>query len=54
MKTVSFDQLYRDVPVEQRERLQTFRATHPYQTFNIGGVLWKYIASGEGPWPCSF
>lgn len=48
MKAVSFDLLYKDVPVEQRERLQTFRATHPYQTLHADGVSWEYIVSGEG------
>jgi len=48
MKEESFDRLYQDVPVEQRETLRTFRATHPYRTLNVGGVPWEYIASGEG------
>jgi len=40
--------IYKNVPVEQRERLQTFRDTHPYRTINAAGALWEYIASGEG------
>lgn len=35
MKEESFDRLYHAVPVEQRERLRTFRATHPYRTLNV-------------------
>lgn len=48
MKEQSFDLLYQDVPVEQRETLRTFRSTHPYRTINVGGAQWEYIASGEG------
>lgn len=48
MKEATFDSIFKDVPVEQRERLQMFRATHPYQRYNVSGVPWDYIASGEG------
>lgn len=40
------DDLYRNAPVEQVERLQVFRATHPYRHLQVGGVEWEYIASG--------
>lgn len=48
MKEATFDTIYKDVPVDQRERLQKFRVTHPYSRYNAGGVQWDYIASGEG------
>jgi len=44
----SFDELYRDAPVEQREVLRDFRATHPYQHLTVNGVEWEFIASGQG------
>lgn len=48
MEEATFDAIYKDVPVEQRERLQKFRATHPYRKYDAGSVHWDYIASGEG------
>ena len=47
MKEATFDVMYKEVPVEQRERLRNFRITHPYCRFNAGGVQWDYIAIGE-------
>lgn len=40
--------IYRDVPAPQRERLFTFRATHPYQYLNVNGTTWRYLACGQG------
>jgi maspardin len=42
------EDLYRNAPVKQVERLHNFRATHPYQRLVIEGVEWEYIASGQG------
>ncbi len=48
MKDEAFESIYRDVPVDQRERLKEFHATHPYRQHTTAGVQWNYIASGEG------
>lgn len=40
--------LYKDVPVEQVERLHQFRADHPYQHTVISGVRWQYVDAGKG------
>ena len=46
MKTTT--KTYRNVPPPQRERLFTFRATHPYTQLTINGAPWQYIACGQG------
>jgi len=43
-----FEDIYREVPAELRQALQQFRATHPYQRLEVGGVTWEYITSGRG------
>jgi len=43
-----FDEIYRDVPTDRRERLRRFRARHPPSHLAIGGVTWAYIAAGQG------
>ena len=48
MAEAAFDDIYRDVPEEQREQLRQFRATHPYKRFAFDGLEWRYIASGQG------
>jgi lipase len=44
----SAEALYRGVPADQRERLFTFRAAHPYQRLTVGDASWRYIACGRG------
>ena len=39
---------YQDVPAGQKQRLFTFRATHPYTQLAINDTPWRYIASGRG------
>ncbi len=40
--------LYRDVPVEEIERLYQFRATYPYKHTTLNGLDWQYIDAGRG------
>jgi len=42
------EEIYRDVPSAQRERLLTFRATHPYKRLTVHGATWRYVACGQG------
>lgn len=44
----SFDNLYADVPVDQRKTFQAFRAEHPMKTTDVNGVMWEYMDSGSG------
>jgi lipase len=44
----SADAIYRGVPSEQRERLFTFRASHPYHEVTVCGNTWQYVACGQG------
>jgi aminoacrylate hydrolase len=43
-----FDQIYAEVPVEQRQLLQEFRASHPYKELDVDSTRWRYIACGQG------
>lgn len=40
----TFDELYADVPADQREKLRRFRATYPLRTYEG----WEYIDTGAG------
>lgn len=40
--------LYRDVPAARVEQLKAFRASHPLQTRQAGGLEWSYLLSGQG------
>lgn len=44
----SYDELYQDVPTDQKKRLQAFRANHPYKSLDVAGTKWRYIACGQG------
>jgi pimeloyl-ACP methyl ester carboxylesterase len=44
----NFDEIYKNVPSPQRERLKEFRSTHPYKSCDVDGVLWQYIFCGKG------
>ncbi len=46
MKTILSEKDY--VPAEQRERLQTFRTSHPRQYTNLLGAEWSYLIGGQG------
>jgi len=43
-----FDEIYKDVPDEQKRVLQEFRTDHPYRELDINGTPWRYIACGQG------
>ena len=47
-RTNSINEIYQDVPAEQRERFFSFRATHSYHSVGANGTTWRYIACGEG------
>lgn len=44
----SFNELYAQVPAEQRDALRQFRETHPEQTITHDGITWRYVVSGDG------
>jgi pimeloyl-ACP methyl ester carboxylesterase len=46
--TRTFDELYRDVPAQRRERVLQFRAAHPFKHFTAKGVTWDYVTGGQG------
>ncbi len=48
MKSNPFDEIYKNVPREQRELFKKFRSTHPYKELAVDGVLWNYISCGKG------
>ncbi len=40
--------IYQDVPQAQQDRLQAFRASHPFKEVTVDGTAWRYIACGQG------
>lgn len=48
MNTILSATDYQHVPVEQKERLQSFRTTHPRQYTNLSGTKWSYLIGGQG------
>jgi ubiquinone/menaquinone biosynthesis C-methylase UbiE/pimeloyl-ACP methyl ester carboxylesterase len=46
-ETRGFDHIYQNVLPAQRERLLTFRATHPYQQAPLEDTTWRYLACGQ-------
>jgi len=46
MKT--FEEIYSDVPAEQRDALRTFRAEHPLKQVTINNTEWTYHTAGDG------
>ena len=46
--TRSFDEIYADVPADQRADLADFRAAHPPQHAQIDGMDWEYLVGGTG------
>lgn len=43
----SYDEIYADVPDDQREELRRFRETHPEKALTVDGHAWSYIDSGS-------
>ena len=48
MKTIRPLAFYQHVPAEQRERLRTFRTTHPREQIDLRGATWSYLLGGQG------
>ena len=48
MTMAAFDEIFATVPVEQRQILAQFRASHPYKELDVAGRRWRYIACGRG------
>jgi len=46
--TKPFDEIYREVPAEQRDALRDFRAAYPQQSLHVDGVAWTYHRVGKG------
>lgn len=44
----SFDEVYSNVPAEQRDGLRNFRAAHPQKTLTVAGTAWTYHTAGHG------
>ncbi len=40
--------LYREVPAEQRDMLQRFRADHPRKKLTHGEIEWQYVDTERG------
>ena len=45
----SFDDLYADVPADQREGLRAFRQSERQAEIELDGRKWRYVSSGHGP-----
>jgi pimeloyl-ACP methyl ester carboxylesterase len=43
-----FEQLYAEVPFEQREELRRFRSTHPPKRVIVDETGWTYFVGGQG------
>jgi pimeloyl-ACP methyl ester carboxylesterase len=48
MKTILAESYYKSVPVEQQERLYTFRTTHSREQIELLGTTWSYLHAGHG------
>ena len=48
MKTILSETAYKNVQAEQKERLYTFRASHPRQQIVLSGTTWSYLLAGQG------
>ena len=48
MKTTISETDYQQVLVEQQERLNAFRTTHPREQINLSGTTWSYLLAGQG------
>lgn len=44
---MNFDELYQNVPEEQREALRDFRAKHTPKTLSTAGTEWTYLKAGQ-------
>ncbi len=45
---VPFEELYAKVDTVTVASLKAFREAHPFQTLNVDGVQWTYLALGQG------
>lgn len=41
-------ELYKDIPLYQKEMLKDFRSKHPYNKIDINGIRWNFISCGKG------
>jgi pimeloyl-ACP methyl ester carboxylesterase len=48
MKIILSEIFYQQVPVDQQERLSSFRTAHPRQQVDLLGVTWSYLLGGQG------
>jgi maspardin len=48
MNTLFSETDYKHVPAEQKERLHTFRMTHPRKQIDLMGTAWSYLIGGQG------
>ena len=48
MSAQEFNNIYADVPDDQKNLLLQFREAHPYQELEIDGKQWRYLSSGQG------
>lgn len=44
----SFDKIYKNVPLDQKEQFRQFRSAHPYKECVTDGITWEYILCGKG------
>jgi pimeloyl-ACP methyl ester carboxylesterase len=47
-KSVSFNEIYANVPTDQVASLKQFRVTHPHKHLTIDNAQWQYISCGQG------
>ncbi len=47
-RSKSFDEIYWNVPITQKERFRLFREQHPVKNIQVSNVSWEYIACGKG------
>jgi pimeloyl-ACP methyl ester carboxylesterase len=48
MNRETFEEIYRNVPQEQKNQLVQFRFSHFSKKVRSGGALWEYILCGDG------
>jgi maspardin len=46
---IPFNELYASVDAETADSLAAFRHAYPPKTLEVKGVLWEYVALGQGP-----
>ena len=48
MKDSTVSTIYKNVPGEQKKKLEEFRSNHPYSTYIVDNITWEYISCGKG------